>query len=116
MTSDALGSDRIDVTDEDGICIGWVDTSTGDRHLLVADRAHDFDDMIEFWLTAAGLSDGPGGVSPGRPLAPVDGAPEKNAGESGLRTMRVSEVRYPDPEVVRSLVVPLVHLTAARLG
>jgi hypothetical protein len=92
------GPDRIDVTDEQGRRIGWVDPRTGVRNLLVPDRAADFDEMVDFWLVAAGLSEGTedGATEPGTSL--------------GIHRMHVTEVRYPDPEVVRSLLIPLVHL------
>jgi hypothetical protein len=93
----ARGTDRIDVMDEHGVRIGWVDPRTGVRNLLAPDRAADFDEMIDFWLAAAGLSDEE------LPTASID-VPDSPI------SMRVSEVRYPDPEVVRSLVIPLLHL------
>jgi hypothetical protein len=91
------GSDRIDVLDESGVLIGWVDPATGLRNLLAADRAADFDEMIDFWLAAAGLSDRQDADSPASPA-------------EGPARMQVSEIRYPDPEVVRSLVIPLLPL------
>ncbi|HVQ89286.1 MAG TPA: hypothetical protein VMT88_14005 [Actinomycetes bacterium] len=93
--------DRIDVTDDQGRRIGWVDPRTGARTLLEADRAAEFDEMVDFWLFAAGLSDTPGVESDGLRKESEAGAP--------LR-MHITEVRYPDPEVVRSLMIPLFHL------
>ena len=108
MTSSALtglrpdyvppGPDRIDVTDEQGRRIGWVDPRTGVRNLLVSDRAAEFEEMVDFWLVAAGLSEGTD-----------DGTTEPGA-SLGIHRMHVTEVRYPDPEVVRSLLIPLFHL------
>jgi len=92
-----VGTDRIDVMDEHGVRIGWVDPRTGVRNLLAPDRAADFDEMIDFWLAAAGLSDLAG-------LSPTAVAPE------GPLNMQVTEVRFPDPEVIRSLVIPLLPL------
>ena len=95
----ATGTDRIDVTDEHGVRIGWVDPRTGARNLLAPERAADFEDMVDFWLAAAGLSDDT-----------VTSAPTAAALPDGTNSMRVREVRYPDPEVVRSLVIPLLPL------
>ena len=90
-------ADRIDVMDEHGARIGWVDPRTGVRNLLAPDRGAEFDEMIDFWLAAAGLSDrAHQGTDMESPAAPI--------------SMHITEVRYPDPEVVRSLVIPLLHL------
>ena len=113
MTSSALigvphdyvppGPDRIDVTDELGRRIGWVDPRTGVRNLLVPDRAAEFDEMVDFWLVAAGLSE-----------SADEAATELRRSELGTamgsHRMHVTEVRYPDPEIVRSLLIPLLHL------
>ena len=108
MTSSALigvphdyvppGPDRIDVTDEQGRRIGWVDPRTGVRNLLVPGRAADFDEMVDFWLVAAGLSEA------------ADEAATELGTSMESHQMHVTEVRYPDPEVVRSLLIPLFHL------
>ena len=92
------GPDRIDVTDEQGRRIGWVDPRTGARNLLVSDRAAEFEEMVDFWLVAAGLSEA------------ADEAATELGTSMGSHRMHVSEVRYPDPEVVRSLLIPLFHL------
>jgi len=91
-------SDRINVLDEAGSTIGWVDPHSGARTLLVPGRGDDFDETVDSWLRAAGLTwDVNEGASAG--------------GTSSRHGMSVVEVRYPDPEVVRSLLIPMVHLT-----
>jgi hypothetical protein len=100
------GSDRIDVTDHEGRTIGWVDLASGDRHLLDPAHATDFDDLVDYWLDAAGLAVAAQGTDPtvaggrgtGRPATPPN---------HPSRRFRVTEVRFPDPEVVRTLVAPL---------
>lgn len=88
--------DRIDVTDDDGRRLGWVDPGSGARTLLVPDRRDVFDDVVDFWLTAAGLT------SPD----------ESTAGEQAVPAppprMHVTETRFPDANLVRTLMVPLV--------
>ena len=104
-------AERIDVTDETGAPIGWVDTRTGVRNLLAPDRADDFDAMVDFWLTAAGLVD-PAGVDGAHEAVgpPADAASSVAASSIAAGKLRVTEVRYPDPEVIRSLLIPLLHL------
>jgi hypothetical protein len=97
------GPDRIDVTDEQGRRIGWVDPRTGVRNLLVSDRAAEFEEMVDFWLVAAGLSEA-------ADEAATELGTSKPGTSMGSHRMHVSEVRYPDPEVVRSLLIPLFHL------
>ncbi len=85
--------DRIDILDESGRSIGWVDPRTGDRNLTDPVHAHDFDEMVDFWMTTAGVDD-----PDSDPTAPTE-------------RMTVSEVRYPDPPVIRSLLIPLRPLS-----
>lgn len=91
--------DRIDITDDEGVAIGWVDPRTGTRHLVALDRSNDFDSIVDFWMSAAGLD-----ASQSRP------DPLAAAASNTHTWMRVSEVRYPDREMVRSLVIPLLPL------
>lgn len=87
------GVDRIDVIDKDGVRIGWVDPLTGTRTLLSPDRAGDFDEMVDFWLSAAGLHDDAEGSAPSE-CSPL---------------MKVTEIRYPDAHIVRSLIIPMLR-------
>ena len=84
-------ADRIDILDESGRSIGWVDPRSGARNLTDPIHAREFDEMVDFWLSAAGVEN----------IGTVD-PPNSN--------MQVSEVRFPDPPVIRSLVIPLRHL------
>lgn len=88
--------DRIDVTDNCGERLGWVDPATGSRTLVQQDRADVFDEVVDFWLTAAGL-------------APPRAASDESAWESGPLGATVTEIRYPDPVTTRTLVIPLVR-------
>lgn len=82
-------ADRIEVRDEHGRAIGWVDPRSGTRNLLDQAHAADFDEMVDFWLTTSGVAS---------PRASAD-APAAG--------MTVQEVRFPDPPVTRSLLIPL---------
>ena len=62
--------DRIDVTDDQGRRIGWVDPRTGARTLLAADRAAEFDEMVDFWLFAAPTHQGHTAMDSGWSLKP----------------------------------------------
>lgn len=86
--------DRIDVIGEDGVRIGWLDPHTGVRTLLFPGRSADFDEMVEFWLNAAGLHD-----------------QDQQGGVPGQHPpLGVNEIRYPDADVVRSLLIPVLQL------
>ena len=87
--------DRIDVTDDDGRRLGWVDPGSGARTVLVPDRRDVFDDVVDFWLTAAGLS------------PQDDGAPEAPALPAPPTRVHVTETRFPDAHLVRTLMIPL---------
>lgn len=89
--------DRIDVTDDRGQRLGWVDPLSGERTLLVAECRDVFDEVVDFWLTAAGLDPGHSPKCDEPPDLPVP------------QSMHVTEVRFPDPPTVRTLVVPLVR-------
>ncbi len=82
-------TDRIDILNEDGRSIGWVDPRSGARNLIDPDHAKEFDEMVDFWMTAAG----------------VDGPDE--AADAPTHRMSVAEIRFPDPPVIRSLLIPL---------
>jgi hypothetical protein len=82
-------ADRIDVLDERGRAIGWVDPRSGVRNLIDQDHAAAFDEMVDFWLCTSGVE------SP-------DSAANTPTGH-----MTVQEIRYPDPPVIRSLLIPL---------
>jgi hypothetical protein len=102
MTAEAWAADvercdRIDVTDNEGARLGWVDPVTGSRTLMRADRADVFDEVVDFWLTAAGLA----------PPAPARDEPNPEPVRLGAT---VTEVRYPDPVTTRTLVIPLLPL------
>jgi len=81
-------ADRIDILDESGRSIGWVDPRSGARNLTDPMHAREFEEMVDFWLSAAGVED----------VGTVD---------QPISNMRVNEVRFPDPPVVRSLLIPL---------
>lgn len=81
--------DRIDILNEQGRSIGWVDPRTGVRNLTDPIHAKDFDDMVDFWMTTAGVDE---------PDSDPTAATER---------MSVNEVRFPDPPVIRSLLIPL---------
>jgi hypothetical protein len=85
----SAAADRIDILDERGRSIGWVDPRTGVRNLTDPIHAREFDEMVDFWMTTAGVDD-------------PDLEPTAATGH-----MSVSEVRFPDPPVVRSLLIPL---------
>jgi len=89
-----FGTDRIDVMDETGVRIGSIDPRTGARNLLLPERADEFEEMVGYWLRAAGLS------SPSINEAPAE----------TKSLLKVNEVRYPDADVIRSLLIPLVRL------
>jgi hypothetical protein len=92
--------DRIDVTDDAGQQLGWVDPITGSRTLVQPDRGDVFDEVVDFWLVAAGLAPE---TEPRRTTEPE--------AEPLAWTVpgRVTEVRYPDPETIRTLVIPLIR-------
>lgn len=89
----AAAADRIDILDEAGRSIGWVDPRSGARNLIDPVHAKEFAEMVDFWMSTAGM-DGPDDDG----AAPTD-------------RMSVSEVRFPDPLVIRSLLIPLCPLT-----
>ncbi len=64
----SAAADRIDVLDEAGRSIGWVDPRSGARNLLDPAQAKEFGEMVDFWMTTAGV-DGPDedGRRPHRP-------------------------------------------------
>jgi hypothetical protein len=85
----SAAADRIDILDEAGRSIGWVDPRSGARNLIDPNQAREFDEMVDFWMSTAGV-DGPDDES----SAPTD-------------RMSVTEIRFPDPPVIRSLLIPL---------
>lgn len=85
----SAAADRIDILDDRGRSIGWVDPRTGIRNLTDPDHAREFDEMVDFWMTTAGVEE-----------------PESEPSAVTER-MSVSEVRYPDPPVIRSLLIPV---------
>jgi hypothetical protein len=85
----AAAADRIDILDEGGRSIGWVDPRTGVRNLTDPRHAREFDEMVDFWLATAGVGEGQS-----EPTADTD-------------HWSVNEVRFPDPPVIRSLLIPL---------
>lgn len=85
----SAAADRIDVLDRSGRSIGWVDPRSGARNLTDPAAAQDFAEMVDFWLTAAGVDE-----PTETPNAPTD-------------RMTINEVRFPDPPVIRSLLIPL---------
>lgn len=85
-------ADRIDVLDERGRAIGWVDPRSGVRNLIDEEQAAAFDEMVDFWLSTSGVQ---------APEVPAD-TPKGH--------MTVHELRFPDPPVVRSLLIPLCPL------
>jgi hypothetical protein len=109
---DFAKGDRIDVTDAAGVRIGWVDPRTGVRNLLAPGRREEFDQMIDYWLTAAGLN-APHTPDEIQADTAIDGAPIGNAPNVPTKSdpaMHIREVRYPDAEVIRSLLIPLRRL------
>ena len=123
--------DRIDVSDANGNRIGWVNPQTGVRNLLVPELKAEFDQMIDYWLAAAGLTDPRATTNaattpaehqvdeatqslPIAPLPALGTQGQPNSPPPPLESspdMSVTEVRFPDAEVVRSLVIPLLRLT-----
>jgi hypothetical protein len=89
----SAAADRIDIVDESGRSIGWVDPTTGIRNLLDPQQQREFNEMVDFWMTTAGVND-----PDSTPSAPTE-------------RMSVTEVRYPDPPVIRSLLMPLRPLS-----
>ena len=85
--------ERLLVNDADGALVGWVDLATGRRVVTSPDRASAFEDVIDSWFDLVG--DTSSDPSP-RPAAAQD--------------LRVTEVRFPDAPLVRSLIAPLVRL------
>ena len=85
----AAAADRIDILDEGGRSIGWVDPRTGVRNLTDPEHAREFDEMVDFWMSTAGVDE---------PNPQPTRATEH---------MSVNEIRFPDPPVIRSLLVPL---------
>jgi hypothetical protein len=59
------------------------------RNLIDEDQATAFDEMVDFWLSTSGVE------SPD----PATDAPTGH--------MTVQEIRFPDPPVIRSLLIPL---------
>jgi hypothetical protein len=82
-------ADRIDVLDDRGRAIGWVDPRSGVRNLIDEEQATAFDEMVDFWLSTSGVE------------SPHSGA------DTPTGHMTVQEVRFPDPPVIRSLLIPL---------
>jgi hypothetical protein len=82
-------ADRIDILDEAGRSIGWVDPRSGARNLIDPSHAREFDEMVDFWMSTAG----------------VDGPHDGNGAPTDR--MSITEIRFPDPPVVRSLLIPL---------
>jgi hypothetical protein len=82
-------ADRIDVLDERGRPIGWVDPRSGVRNLIDEDHAAAFDVMVDFWLSASGV-----------------GSPHSTS-RTPNGHMTVKEIRHPDRPVIRSLLIPL---------
>jgi hypothetical protein len=85
----SAAADRIDILDEGGRSIGWVDPRSGARNLTDPSHAREFDEMVDFWMTTAG----------------VEEPPESREAPAGRMT--VNEVRFPDRPVIRSLLIPL---------
>lgn len=85
----SAAADRIDILDEAGRSIGWVDPRSGARNLIDPGQAKEFAEMVDFWMSTAGVGDPHDDDS-----APTD-------------RMSVNEVRFPDPPVIRSLLIPL---------
>jgi hypothetical protein len=90
----ARGADeRLLVNDADGVLVGWVDLATGRRVVTRPERASAFEDVIDSWFDLVG--DTTNDPSPRTPAA---------------QDLRVTEVRFPDAPLVRSLVAPLIRL------
>ena len=85
----SAAADRIDILNEAGRSIGWVDPRSGARNLLDPNHAREFDEMVDFWLSTSGVE------------SPHSGT------DTPTGHMTVQEVRYPDPPVIRSLLIPL---------
>lgn len=84
---DDTSGGRIDVTDDEGRRLGWLDAVSGARTLLVPESRDVFDEVVDFWLSAAGL-------------APTDAPAAPPTGSRGRRRM--------DAPTVRTLVIPLL--------
>jgi hypothetical protein len=85
----AAAADRIDILDQRGRSIGWVDPRTGIRNLTDPRHAREFDEMVDFWMATAGVEE---------PEVPPTSTTDQ---------LSVKEIRFPDPPVVRSLLIPL---------
>jgi hypothetical protein len=89
--------DRLDVADGRGRPIGWVDLGTGHRVVLEAAQGAAFDAAVDLWFDAVGDN----ATAQGRGSTPA-GRPGSNS------ALQVTETRFVDPEVVRTLVMPLI--------
>lgn len=83
---------RLVVSDADDVVVGWVELASGRRHVSDPARAAAFHEAVDLWLE---LVDPTPGRSGGRPNA------------TGTGPLRLTETRFPDPPVRRTLVVPL---------
>jgi hypothetical protein len=83
---------RLVVTDADDVVVGWVELASGHRHVGDPARAEEFEDAVDLWLELVG------------------GAAKPPARPAPRHQLRVTETRFPDPPVRRSLVIPLLHL------
>jgi len=88
--------DRLDVADHDGRPVGWVDLGSGRRVVFQASQGAAFDAAVDLWFDAVGDN----ATSQWRGSTPV--RPGSN------QPLRVTETRFVDPEVVRTLVMPLL--------
>ncbi|MFZ0325621.1 MAG: hypothetical protein WAN48_15995 [Actinomycetes bacterium] len=100
MTEYALArsaDERLLVNDPDGALVGWVELATGRRVVTSPERAQAFADVVDSWFDLVG-------DTTGEQLD--DRAPEVVAAPP----LKVTEIRYPDAPLVRSLVAPLIRI------
>jgi hypothetical protein len=96
---DPGSSARLVVTDAQDVVVGWVELGSGRRHVSDPRRSTEFHDAVDLWLELVDCS-------------PSNGTPVGTAGAAGTATrgrghLRLTETRFPDPPVRRTLVVPL---------
>jgi NADPH-dependent glutamate synthase beta subunit-like oxidoreductase len=87
----ARGAGRLVVSDDEGVVVGWVELTTGQREVRDVVRGAEFHDAVDLWLELVGtVGENAGADAHGHPL-------------------QVTETRFPDASMRRTLVIPLLH-------
>jgi hypothetical protein len=94
--------DRLDVADHDGRPVGWVDLGSGRRVVFQASQGAAFDAAVDLWFDAVGDN----ATSQWRGATPV----RPGSHQPLTDPLQVTETRFVDPEVVRTLVMPLLPI------